>query len=90
MNMDTRLGVLWDDNPADIMVEANFIQSIADDIDEALLEGLNQNQGFFTLLLNNAEIKKSILGIFSNEIYTSLRNSTVFDVADAAKPYNQL
>ena len=38
----------------------------------------------------SGEIKKSVLGIFSNEIYTSLRNSTVSNVADTAKPYNQL
>ena len=44
-----------------------------DDIDDALIEGLEQNQDFFTLLLNNEEIKRSVLGIFSGEIYTSLR-----------------
>ncbi|WP_300624905.1 type I restriction endonuclease subunit R [uncultured Megasphaera sp.] len=70
--------------------EKDFEFSFYDDIDEALLEGLDQNQDFFTLLLNNAEIKKSVLGIFSNEIYTSLRDSTVSNVADAAKPYNRL
>lgn len=29
MNMDTRMDVLWDDNPVDITAEANFIWSIA-------------------------------------------------------------
>ncbi len=46
-----------------------------DDIDDALIEGLSQNQDFFTLLLNNDDIKKQILGIFTEEIYDSLRNA---------------
>jgi len=44
-----------------------------DDIDDALIEGLSQNQDFFSLLLNNDEIKREVLGIFSEEIYKSLR-----------------
>ena len=31
------------------------------------------NQDFFSLLLNNEEIKKEVLGIFTEEIYKSLR-----------------
>ena len=46
-----------------------------DDIDEALIEGLSQNQDFFSLLLSNDEIKKQVLGIFTEEIYKSLRNA---------------
>ncbi len=42
-------------------------------IDDALIEGLSQNQDFFTLLLQNEEIKKEVLGIFADEIYKSLR-----------------
>ena len=53
--------------------ERDFEFSFYDDIDDALIEGLEQNQDFFTLLLNNDEIKKSVLGIFSGEIYKSLR-----------------
>lgn len=55
--------------------EKDFEFSFYDNIDNALIEGLEQNQDFFTLLLNNEEIKKSVLGIFSDEIYTSLRNA---------------
>ena len=44
-----------------------------DKIDDALIEGLSQNQDFFTLLLNNKDIKKEVLGIFLDEIYKSLR-----------------
>ena len=53
--------------------EKDFEFSFYDDIDDALIEGLEQNQDFFTLLLNNEEIKRSVLGIFSGEIYSSLR-----------------
>lgn len=53
--------------------EADFEFSFYDDIDDALIEGLEQNQDFFTLLLNNEELKRSVLGIFSGEIYKSLR-----------------
>jgi len=38
-----------------------------------LIEGLNQNQDFFSLLLGNDEIKKEVLGIFAEEIYMGLR-----------------
>lgn len=55
--------------------EKDFEFTFYDDIDDALIEGLEQNQDFFTLLLNNEEIKKSVLGIFSGEIYSSLRNA---------------
>ena len=53
--------------------EKDFEFTFYDDIDEALIEGLEQNQDFFTLLLNNDEIKRAVLGIFASEIYTSLR-----------------
>lgn len=54
--------------------EKDFEFSFYDDIDDALIEGLEQNKDFFTLLLNNDEIKRSVLGIFASEIYTSLRD----------------
>lgn len=53
----------------------DFEFSYFDDIDDALIEGLSQNQDFFSLLLNNEEIKKEVLGIFTSEIYKSLRES---------------
>lgn len=56
--------------------EKDFEFSFYDDIDDALIKGLAQNQDFFTLLLNNEEIKRSVLGIFASEIYTSLRDIT--------------
>ena len=55
--------------------EKDFEFTFYDDIDDALIEGLAQNQDFFSLLLNNDEIKKEVLGIFAGEIYTSLRKA---------------
>lgn len=54
----------------------NFEFTYFDNIDDALVEGLSQNQDFFTLLLNNDEIKKEVLGVFASEIYRSFRNQT--------------
>ena len=39
--------------------------------DDALIEGLERNQNFFSLLLNDEEIKREILGIFTEGIYNS-------------------
>ena len=53
--------------------EKDFEFAYFDDIDDALIAGLEQNQDFFTMLLNNPELKKEVLGIFSGDIYKSLR-----------------
>ena len=53
--------------------EKDFEFSYFDDIDDALIEGLSQNQDFFSLLLNDEELKRQVLGIFTSEIYKSLR-----------------
>lgn len=53
----------------------DFEFSYFDDIDDALIEGLSQNQDFFSLLLSSDEIKRQVLGIFTDEIYKSLRNA---------------
>lgn len=55
--------------------EKDFEFAYFDNIDNALIEGLEQNQDFFSLLLGNDEIKKMVLGIFSEEIYNSLKNA---------------
>jgi type I restriction enzyme R subunit len=55
--------------------EKDFEFSYFDNIDDALIEGLDQNQDFFTLLLGNDEIKREVLGIFAEEIYKSLRDA---------------
>lgn len=55
--------------------QKDFEFSYFDDIDDALIEGLSQNQEFFSMLLSNDEIKRQVLGIFSGEIYKSLREA---------------
>ena len=55
--------------------EKDFEFSYFDNIDNALIEGLDQNQDFFSLLLNNGEIKREVLGVFADEIYRSLRQA---------------
>lgn len=55
--------------------EQDFEFAFNDHIDDALIEGLAQNQDFFTLLLNNKEIKQEVLGIFVDEIYKKLREA---------------
>ena len=52
----------------------DFEFSFYDEIDDALIDGLNQNQDFFTMLLNNKEMKKDVLGIFLKSIYKDLKN----------------
>ena len=49
--------------------EKDFEFAYLDNIDDVLIAGLSQNQDFFTLLLQNDEIKKEVLGIFASEIY---------------------
>ena len=53
----------------------DFEYTYFDNIDDALVEGLSQNQDFFTLLLNNEDIKKEVLGVFANEIYRTFRST---------------
>ena len=55
--------------------EKDFEFAYFDNIDDALIEGLEQNQDFFSLLLGNDEMKKKVLGIFSEEIYNSLKGA---------------
>lgn len=75
--------------------EKDFAFPFYDNIDDALIEGLDQNESFFSLLLNNAEIKKEVLGIFMSEIYKSLRKPSVNEfsgmpmAADNKAKYNE-
>lgn len=55
--------------------EKDFEFTYFDGVDDALIEGLAQNQDFFSLLLNDEEMKKQVLGIFTSEIYKSLKES---------------
>lgn len=55
--------------------EKDFEFAYFDNIDDALIEGLEQNQDFFSLLLGNEDMKKKVLGIFAEEIYNSLKEA---------------
>lgn len=55
--------------------QQDFEFSYFDDIDDALIEGLSQNQDFFSMLLSNDEMKHQVMEIFFDEIYKSLRES---------------
>lgn len=47
-----------------------------DCIQDALVEGFDQNVDFYTLLLNNEEVRAKIATIFMNEIYRILRGDS--------------
>ena len=57
--------------------KTNTIQGFEDsfykEADDALIDGLEQNQEFFTMLLNDEKIKKRILGFFVKNIYDELK-----------------
>lgn len=55
--------------------ERDFEFAYFDHIDDALIAGLEQNEDFFSLLLDNDEIKHQVLGIFANEVYTALKRT---------------
>lgn len=55
--------------------QKDFEFTYFDDIDEALIKGLSQNQEFFSMLLSNEEMKRQVLGVFSGEIYKCLREA---------------
>ena len=45
-----------------------------DYIDDAIIKGLEQNQEFYSRLLNNEDLKHSVLGVFSDDLYHELRD----------------
>ena len=62
--------------------EDEFKFSYFDDIDDALVQGLEQNQDFFSMLLSNPEIKKQVLGVFVTEVYKTLKNKETIDTVN--------
>lgn len=54
--------------------EQDFEFAYFDHVDDTLIDGLEQNQDFFTLLLQNDEIKREVLGVFLSDTYNNLRN----------------
>lgn len=70
--------------------EQDFEFAYFDHVDDALIDGLEQNQDFFSLLLSNDEIKREVLGIFTEEIYKSLREADSVGVVYDTYPNGQL
>lgn len=54
----------------------DFGFSYYDSIDNALIEGFNQNQDFFTLLLDKDDVKKRVMSLFLEDVYKELRGNT--------------
>ena len=52
----------------------DFSFAYYDHIDNALIDGMNENHDFFSILLNDNDLKKQVMDIFKEEIYKSLRN----------------
>lgn len=52
----------------------NFGFEFNDKVDDALIDGLEQNQEFYSLLLNNEDIKKQIMHVFVEDVYQALKN----------------
>jgi type I restriction enzyme R subunit len=54
---------------------SNFEISFYNQLDDILVEGYEQNQDFFSLLLSNEGIKHQAMGIFADEVYRELREN---------------
>jgi type I restriction enzyme R subunit len=44
-----------------------------DSVNDALVDGYDQNEDFYSLLLNNDELKKKVMHIFIEDVYNSLK-----------------
>lgn len=53
--------------------EKDFELAFYDNLDKALVKGIEQNRDFFTLLLKNKDLKQETIGLFIPEIYKSIR-----------------
>jgi hypothetical protein len=44
-----------------------------DSVDGALVDGYDQNEDFYSLLLNNDDLKKSVMSVFIEDVYKTLK-----------------
>lgn len=56
----------------------DFAFTYNDKIDEILLDGLDQNKDFYSLLLDNNEIKHEFMDIFTEDVYESCGGKGVY------------
>ena len=54
----------------------DFHFSYDDSLEDALLDGYEQSDDFYALLLNNDELKKKVMHIFIEDVYKSLKAKT--------------
>ena len=54
--------------------EKDFEFSFYSKLDDALVEGFSQNESFYSLLLNNDEVKRKVMGIFVPVLYKMFKN----------------
>lgn len=55
----------------------DFEFALYSNVDKALLEGFNQNNDFFKILLDDETLAKEIVGVFTDEIYRALRDEEI-------------
>jgi hypothetical protein len=46
-----------------------------DSVDDALVDGYDQNEEFYSPLLNNDELKKTVMHVFIEDVYKSLKGT---------------
>lgn len=59
----------------------DFAFTYNDKIDEVLLDGLEQNRDFYSLLLENKEIKHEFMDLFTEDVYESCGGKGVYAVS---------
>lgn len=59
---------------------SDFKFAYFDAVQDALIEGYEQNKDFFTLLLDNDEKKRELMQVFVRDIYKNLRNDEVAEL----------
>ena len=57
--------------------EDDFRFSFYSDVEDALIAGFDQNRDFYSLLLDNKDIQKEVLGLFIPGLYKNLRQDNI-------------
>jgi type I restriction enzyme R subunit len=50
-----------------------------DSVNNALVDGYDQNEDFYSLLLNNDELKKKVTHVFIEDVYNSLKAKVIYN-----------
>lgn len=57
--------------------EDDFRFSFYSNVEDALIAGFDQNRDFYSLLLDNKDIQKEVLGLFIPSLYKNLRQDNI-------------